>query len=133
MPSSMRPWLRRLPPRLPGHSGNSLAGLTAVALMLLARSGLAVFGGHNALATAGQAIAAKDINPYLLLALLGGLFGELANNKLYQTARVIFAVDKDSQGQIVVTHVGQGIAAVILACVKDALVFEQVLHYFECV
>ena len=40
---------------------------------------------------------------------------------------------EDSQRQIIVAHVSQGVPTVILSSVKHALMLEKVLDDFECV
>ena len=41
------------------------------------------------------------------------------------------SLHKDSQGQVVVAHVCERVAAVVLSCVEHALMLEQVIHNFE--
>ena len=41
------------------------------------------------------------------------------------------SLHEDSQGQVVVAHVCERVAAVVLACVEHALMLEQVIHNFE--
>lgn len=53
-------------------------------------------------------------------------YTDLTDDFLYMTS-----FHEHLQGQIVVAHVGEGIAAVVFASMKHTLMFKKVIHYFE--
>ena len=71
--------------------------LTAGALYLLARSGLGAFQHEiSPLVNSNGMVDSKSVNVYFLIALLGGLFGELAHLKLSETAKVLFGLNESA-------------------------------------
>ena len=55
----------------------------------------------------------------------------LANTNLTDNLLDMTSFHEHLQGQIVVAHVGEGVATVIFASVKHTLMFKKVIHYFE--
>ena len=55
----------------------------------------------------------------------------LADANLAKDLFDVATLHKDAKSQIIVAHIGQGVATIVLACVEHALVLQQVIDDLE--